>query len=119
MPEISVDLPFPPSVNAAWRSVKGRVLLSKKYRQWLDEAEGRFLEQGAHKLPRVSGAFEASIVLDAGKRRTSDVDNRIKPVLDALQRFGLVANDRHCDRLTIAWGDAPAGCSITILTEDR
>lgn len=116
MNEVELTFPFPPSVNSMWRSVQGRVLLSKKYREWVDVAEARFYEQGAHRLPKISGPFEASIVLDAKRRRTSDVDNRIKPLLDALQRFGLVANDRHCDRLTISWGDAPAGCSIKITT---
>ena len=32
------DLPMPPSTNRIWRSVRGRVVKSKTYKNWLVEA---------------------------------------------------------------------------------
>ncbi len=117
---ITLALPMPPSVNRIWRIAydrhggRQRMIKSDRYSTWQQSAHGYYLEQGVHKLPKITGHFQAHIVLDASKRRNSDADNRTKAVLDALQRFGLITDDKFCDRLTVEWGSAPAGCIVTL-----
>lgn len=112
---IVLDLPYPPSVNAMWRTLRGRNILSREVRVWWTLAEGLFYQQkrgtAAH---RIAGAFEVEIVLDRKRRRTGDLDNRIKAPLDAAQKFGLIENDRFCERIVAYWGDADGGCRVTL-----
>jgi crossover junction endodeoxyribonuclease RusA len=78
-------LPYPPSVNSAWRAVKigkfVRVLLSKEGRLF------RIAAQAAAKKQNVKNhEGELAVTLRLFRpRRSGDTDNRIKPVLDALQ----------------------------------
>lgn len=115
---ITLALPMPPSVNRIWRPVyangKAKFVKRDRYLTWRQAAHGYYLEQGGHRQPKITGHFHAHIVLDASKRGVSDADNRAKPVLDALQTFGAITNDKHCDRLTVEWGTAPAGCIVTL-----
>jgi len=47
--------------------------------------------------------------------KLSDVDNRIKPVLDLLQFVGVVSNDRLCESVEAKWADdLPAECVVII-----
>jgi len=114
---ITIALPMPPSVNRMYRVVYGpsrRVIKSERYKTWERAAHGYYLEQGAHRMPKIQGHFRAHITLDESKRGRSDADNRAKATLDALQTFGLIANDKYCDEVTIGWGRAPAGCIVTL-----
>lgn len=118
--DITVDLPFPPSVNKLWRSAakSGQancVYLAPSYVRWKQAADALWL---GHKVNPIRAEFEASILVcppEGGQR--GDLDNRIKAVLDWLQRVGIVANDKHCQRLMIEWTEperAPRGCRVTI-----
>lgn len=52
------------------------------------------------KNPRVEGRIRLTLTF-YGLGRTSDLDNRIKPALDALQGAGIIPNDRWVDSLTV------------------
>ena len=110
----TVDLPFPPSANTIWRRGKGRTYRSAKYKNWQQVASNMLLAQG--RIRRIDGKFTAYIKLneDAGR---GDADNRVKVVLDLAQRCGLVADDKHCRRVTIEWveaANAPEGCRLRL-----
>ena len=118
MPSPTVlHLPFPPSVNRIWRiSMKGKrpsVYLDKKYEAWKRECDG--LLMAMRPRPRVPGHFSAVIHLDERRRRTNtDADNRIKPVLDWLQRAGVIDNDALADDVTAYWADTTDGCTVAL-----
>ena len=114
---LKLDLPLPPSTNAIWRSLGKRVVRSRRYREWLDEADALTLFTRA-KHSRIDGAFEVEIVLDAS-RRAGDLDNRLKPILDYLQRLGIVQDDALCQRLTASWGTAEHGCRVRVWAVDE
>jgi Holliday junction resolvase RusA-like endonuclease len=62
----------------------------------------------------ISGHFVGHVLLSAANR-SGDLDNRAKPVFDLLQEHRLISDDRHMDRLTIEWGDAPKGrCQVRV-----
>jgi len=117
---ICLGLPMPPSVNELYANVpgKGRVR-TKKYRAWQKDADGYYLAQ-KQRQKAVDGNFTAHIVLNKEKR-AGDVDNRGKAVLDALhKRFGITADDKWCDRVTIEWGEIkieeelPVDCRVYV-----
>jgi Holliday junction resolvase RusA-like endonuclease len=112
-----LDLPFPISTNALWRSDRGRVHTSNEYHRWIGQADGALMEQKPPGRPVMLGKFWFAIVLQANIRARRDGDNHLKCCLDWCQRVGLVHNDRDCDGGSWRWGDAPAGCRITLTGE--
>jgi crossover junction endodeoxyribonuclease RusA len=108
---VTLELPYPPSVNAAYANRKfgkgrGR-FKSKVYTDWLKEADAWFLKQKAEKTigAPIAGPYEAHMTFSRDKRRwNSDISNRIKVAEDFLKRGGLIEDDSKCERLTVAWG---------------
>jgi len=115
MTEIVFDLPVPPSVNRIWRANRAgpkRVSISPEYDRWKKNADALAMSLGAFKGVRmIVGKFEADIVV---KRCQGDLDNRVKGLLDWAQSRNIILDDKHCERLTIEWGDAPHGCRLTL-----
>jgi len=89
------------STNAIWRSVRGRNIKSKKYREWV-EAAGAELE--AQKPCCVPGAYGVRIALPKGCRL--DADNAAKAWLDLLRNHNVVDGDgpKHLRKLEIWHG---------------
>ena len=92
-------LPEPPSVNAIWKPVGTRFVLSAKYRAWIEEASTYMLAQ-----PRphdaLTGRIHVSVTCASGPGR-KDVDNMLKATLDLLESAGVLANDRDVQDLRI------------------
>lgn len=114
--EITLDLPFPPSVNHIWRRAGRRMIRSARYLRWMSAADMTVM--GAKQYPRrkITGNFEAHIWLDE-QAGWGDCDNRVKCCLDWCVSRDVVSDDRHCRRLTIEWAHhelAPVGCRITL-----
>jgi crossover junction endodeoxyribonuclease RusA len=93
-------LPFPPSVNSCYRSVGHRTLLSKRGREYVDEAGICIASQGHVSFgdSRVS----VSIMLCPPDKRRRDLDNYFKATLDALTKNGVWDDDSQVDYLCIA-----------------
>lgn len=110
-----IELAMPPSLNSIWRMNRERkkMYLSDRYKTWKRDADNRYLANKKNWLP-VKGHFRAYITLDA-KRRRGDCDNRIKGLLDWLQRVELIENDKLCDGVSIDYGHAPEGCRIHLV----
>lgn len=112
---IVLNLPIPPSVNRLWRVRDGRPRKSDRYKTWEMAAHGVFLEQGGHRLSKIDGRFNLTVTLDETRRGNSDADNRLKALLDYLQKGArVISNDRLADSITVRWGHAPAGCMVVI-----
>jgi Holliday junction resolvase RusA-like endonuclease len=71
------------------------------------------------KMPKpVHGHFNIAIVLDE-TQRVGDADNRVKCVLDWLQRVELIDNDKLADHVAVYWGEAPhERCTVTVIGVD-
>lgn len=83
-------LPEPPSANRYWRSIaiKGRVrvLLSKEARAYRKAVEGAVWEAAPAGLRKVFHGYPVSVSITWYRaRKSGDLDNRIKQVLDALK----------------------------------
>jgi Holliday junction resolvase RusA-like endonuclease len=113
---LTIRLPFPPSANRLWRAgkTKGKFYIDPSYAAWRLEAQRAFLMQKRELGPSVHGGFQAFITLDEKKRKkASDADNRVKAVLDFLQKMELIKNDKDADRVCVSWGPVD-GCSVTV-----
>ena len=92
-----IVIPYPPSVNRIWRSVKGRTILSKEYREYRTMA-ARIL--GVNPAP--SGArIRVCIHATMPDRRRRDIDNLGKVALDILTHAGMWGDDSQIDDLRI------------------
>lgn len=98
-PGFTVELPVPPSVNVAFRNVpgKGRVKTAD-YKIWCNAAAD-ILAVKVPKRCRVAGKFEVAINLPA--KMKGDLDNRVKGILDALVKSGLIDDDRFMEELHV------------------
>lgn len=112
---IVIDLPMPPSVNRIWRANRAgpkKVSISPEYAAWKQHADRMTLATAQFRgLRTITGPFEAKIVL---QRQRGDLDNRSKGILDWLQSRLVIEDDKFCERLVMEWGEAPAGCRVTV-----
>ncbi len=122
---IRFSLPMPPSVNSIYQvGVKGfgrgkrNVYLDPKYRDWLDDAKLAWLRMPPTKRQRISGPFVALVIWDDRKRGLSDVDNRIKALLDGLKQIGITDDDRKADGVLAFWGRAD-GCDVRLVGSEN
>ena len=92
---ILITLPVPPSANAIWRPARrGRVVKSAQYSRWLEECD---LIGLTTRVPRdaIQTPVSISITVRSGTgwRRDRDIDNIVKPTLDWLVRWCVIADD--------------------------
>jgi len=61
-------------------------------------------------------AIEGPVVIEIcwDTQTLGDIDNRIKHLLDYLQRLQIVSNDSHCRSLRVGFGTAPDGCRVRV-----
>lgn len=123
---ISLSLPYPPSANRLWRSVSGANIKSAEYRRWLTLAasEVPFAVRG-----KITGRCRVDLLVDRPDRRARDLDNLLKPTLDALKPDkktpflkGVIRDDSDVAPLTIDWRSdepvKPPRIHITITPKD-
>lgn len=98
----TVDLPRPISTNELFANGKKGRYKTARYATWL-QAAGWILRARQPKLRRIADACEVHIILCREWR--GDIDNALKGLLDALQTFGVITNDKLVSRITIERGD--------------
>ena len=97
MSAVSLQLPWPPSVNRYWRHVNGRVLISREGR-----AYRKVVAAACHGVRGLGGArLGVDVVLQPPDRRRRDIDNVLKSLLDALEHAGVYDDDGQIDRLMV------------------
>lgn len=89
MDSLTLELPWPPSANTYWRKGKHGIYLGPAGRRFKDE-----VTTDLHHVHGFDGALvTVELSLNPPTKRQYDVDNRIKPVLDALQSAGIFNDD--------------------------
>lgn len=89
---IVLNLPEPPSVNAAYKNIPGRGRAKTAvYRNWetdclcmINAGDGKY----------VMGSYLVTLFLSEKTRK--DVDNCVKPMLDLLKKAGVTEDDVNC-----------------------
>lgn len=100
MSPVVFTLPFPPSTNGLFAG-KARRYLSAGYKAW-KAAAGPRVPAGL-----IAGPYSLELLFDRPDRRARDLGNLEKGVSDLLVERGLVIDDSCCERIVMAWSDAP------------
>lgn len=119
---MKLTLPWPPSLNTYYRSLRhgpmaGRVLKSRIGRQFDREASYALAAQGCPRKP-LRGRLRVEVQAAPPDGRRRDLDNLLKPVLDALTDGHIWLDDSQVDDLRIIRLDSIPGGSLSIEIEE-
>ena len=111
-----ISLPFPPSTNVYYRRGKFATYLSPQGRAYKEKVAELVSDYQPAIENALQGRLSAFLSLSAPTRRSFDIDNRVKAVLDALQDAGVYEDDSQFDCLTILRHPVTKGgyCNVVI-----
>lgn len=114
---LEMALPYPPSLNSLYVPYRGRMIISKKAREYHAEFQ-RLLEEQGHPGTCL-GFLEADVWVCPPDRRGRDVDNVLKCLFDAMQRAGVYQNDYQIKlaHVVMDYWPYPGGAVIVKLRE--
>jgi Holliday junction resolvase RusA-like endonuclease len=95
---ITLELPWPPSVNHYYKHVGNKVLISKEGRQYREVVANRIKAAG---IKKNMDKVEVAIQLYPPDRRRRDVDNVLKCLLDSFTIGGIYDDDSQIYFLSI------------------
>ena len=111
-PTITLELPYPPSVNHYWRYVRvgraTRVILSRQAHAYRDAVEARCIVVPFEQRCLI-GPLRVVVTLHPPDRRKRDVDNTLKAILDAMQHGHLFCDDGQITDLRVIRDDIVRG----------
>ena len=108
---MTADLPAPPSANALFVVRDGRRRKTGTYRRWLRDAAIMY-RCGFGCVTPMPNHTPLRVTIEANINRVRDLDNLIKPILDSLQKAGVIPDDRWVDVVEarrVPAGDLEAG----------
>lgn len=112
MTVISITLPWPPSVNTYWRHIaikgKPRTLISAHGHTY------RAAVLGIAPRLRLCNRLAVHIVVRPPDRRTRDLDNLPKAILDSLTHAGVWIDDSQIDDLRITRAEIAKGGGVVV-----
>ena len=114
--QVTLALPWPPSVNHYYRHVGPRVLISKDGRRYREAVAAVARRAGN---PTFSEPVEVALDLHPPDNRRRDADNSLKSCLDALTCARVYEDDSLIQRLTVTKKEPqpPDGLAVVRITE--
>ena len=115
-----IVLPWPPSANRLWRSVRGRNILSREGREYRAEALRQLAGQGGPARLRwpLTGRLRVRIEAFPPDRRRRDLSNLLKASEDLLTHGGVWLDDSQIDELTIVRREVTPGGRLVVTVEE-
>lgn len=96
---VRIELPYPPSLNSYYRTVKGRILISAEGRAYRKTVADYVME--SRTAAAMAGRMAVEITVYPPDRRRRDLDNVAKCLLDSLTKAGVWRDDEQIDMLMI------------------
>jgi len=113
---IVLKLPYPPSINAYWLASGHRRYISKRGLEFKKSVVEFVLEWSIPKLGSVP--VEIQIVIHPRSKILMDIDNCVKPILDACQDAGIFDDDVQVQELHVFRGKPKKGGGCTVMIEE-
>jgi len=95
---LTLELPFPPSLNHYYRHLGHVTLISRRGREYRNLVIALLAKQGIRPLV---GALNLELELYPPDRRRRDADNAMKALLDALAHAGVYQDDSQIMHLEV------------------
>ena len=114
---ISLELPYPPSINRYYRHVGYRTLISREGRTFRTNVCALLGGGFSHKPPS-GGRIALSMDAFPPDRRIRDLDNLQKSVCDSLQHAGVYEDDSQVDLLVTQRRDVVPGGRLGVQVID-
>ena len=110
---IILNLPYPNSANTHWRHARGRTYVSQSGMRYRAKV-GDYISEVRLSAP--NGFLEIIVALYPDSKRRADIDNRIKPLLDALTHAGFWEDDSLISKITVErMGITKGGKAVVIV----
>ena len=103
---LTVELPYPPSINHYWRRVGPRTLISREGRRFRERVMAIL---AALRIKPLAGKLAVHVEVFPPDRRRRDLDNCLKSLLDAMEHGGAYADDSQIVRLAVEKQEPVAG----------
>jgi crossover junction endodeoxyribonuclease RusA len=110
---VTLDLPYPPSINRYYRHVGYRTLISREGRTFRKNVCA-LLGGGGPRKPPAGGRIALCMDAFPPDRRIRDLDNLQKPALDAMQHAGIYKDDSQIDLLLTRRREVTAGGRLVV-----
>lgn len=110
---ISLQLPWPPTVNTYWRRVGPKTLISRRGREYRQIAQDQAWQHDRRRWP-LEGRLLVKVIACPPDRRRRDLDNILKALLDVLGHIGLYRDDSQIDRLEVTRAELGGLVRITV-----
>lgn len=110
-----IKLPYPPSMNTYWRNFRGHTVLSKAGREFKTAVAECVVEQNIPKFG--DKRLEVTMWLYPRSKVVTDLDNRLKAVLDGLEEAGVYTSDGNIDILMIQRGQIRKVGGVDVMIE--
>ncbi len=108
---LTLELPFPPSLNHYYRHLGHVTLISRRGRAYREAVVALLAAQGIKPL---GGPLDVAVELFPPDRRKRDADNFHKCLSDALQHAGVFQDDSQVVRLEIWKRDPVKGGKVVV-----
>lgn len=108
---LTLELPYPPSVNHYWRNFKGRVLISREGRDYREAVRWALLAQ---RVVRQVGRLAVEVDVYPPDNRRRDLDNTQKGLLDSLAHGGAYSDDSQIDQLVLTRCEVTRGGRVVV-----
>jgi Holliday junction resolvase RusA-like endonuclease len=102
-------------MNMYWRNFRGNTVLSAAGREYKISVRDCVVEQNVPKFG--TKRLEVTMWLYPRSKVVTDLDNRLKAVLDGLEEAGVYENDGQIDVLCIQRGEIRKGGGIDVMIE--
>jgi crossover junction endodeoxyribonuclease RusA len=102
-------------MNTYWRNFRGNTVLSKAGREFKTAVAECVVEQNVPKFG--DKRLEVTLWLYPRSKVVTDLDNRLKAVLDGLEEAGVYTSDGNIDVLMIQRGQIRKGGGVDVMIE--